>query len=239
MTPPDTAAPPGLMRRLGAAGPFAILLSFLPPVGSLFLIASLTQLGPWLRLHHGVGLLIYFLVIGLLLGVSFVPTYASAILAGWAFGFGKGSLIAIVTITVSSLLAYAVARWIARDRALEIIYERPKWYAIYQALVGRENSRTLLVVTLMRVPPLSPFALANFALAAARVPLGTYTLGTFLGILPRTIVTTFAAAQVEQLDLNNLGQSWVKMVGIALTLAACIGIGVLANRILREFSSSK
>jgi len=57
--------------------------------------------------------------------------------------------------------------------------------------------------------------------------------------LPRTIVTTFAAAQVEQLDLNNLGQSWVKMVGIALTLAACIGIGVLANRILREFSSSK
>ena len=237
--PPDPAVPQGLMRRLGAAGPFAILLSFWPPVGSLFLIASLTQLGPWLRSHDGVGLLIYFLVIGFLLGVSFVPTYASAILAGWAFGFGKGSLIAIVTITASSLLAYAVARWIARDRVLEIIRERPKWHAIYQALVGKHFGRTLQVVTLMRLPPLSPFALANFALAAARVPLGTYTLGTFLGILPRTIATTFAAAQVEQLDLNNLGQSWVKMVGIALTIAACIGLGALANRVLREMTSAK
>jgi uncharacterized membrane protein YdjX (TVP38/TMEM64 family) len=236
--PSDISVQPGLMRRLGAAGPFAILLSFLPPVGSLFLIASLTQLGPWLRSHDGTGLLIYFLVIGFLLGVSLVPTYASAILAGWAFGFVKGSLIAIVTITISSLLAYALARWIARDRVLKIINERPKWYAIYQALVGGRNSRTLLVVILMRVPPLSPFALANFALAAARVPLGTYTFGTFLGILPRTIVATFAAAQVEQLDLNNHGQSWVKIVGILLTLAACLGAGVLSNRILRELTST-
>jgi len=236
--PSDTPVQPGLMRRLGAAGPFAILLSFLPPVGSLFLIASLTQLGPWLRSHDGTGLLIYFLVIGFLLGVSLVPTYASAILAGWAFGFVKGSMIAIVTITISSLLAYALARWIARDRVLKIINERPKWHTIYQALVGGRNSRTLLVVTLLRVPPLSPFALANFALAAARLPLGTYTLGTFLGIIPRTIVATFAAAQVEQLDLNNLGQSWVKIVSILLTLAACIGTGVLANRVLRELTST-
>jgi uncharacterized membrane protein YdjX (TVP38/TMEM64 family) len=236
--PPFTPQQPGLMRRLGAAGPFAILLSFLPPVGSLFLLASLTHLGPWLRLHYGTGLLIYFIVIGFLLGVSFLPTYASAILAGWAFGFAKGSLIAIVTITISSLLAYALARWITRDRVLEIIYERPKWRAIYQSLVGGRKARTLLVVTLMRVPPLSPFAMANFALAAARVPLETYTFGTFIGILPRTIVTTFAASQVEQLDLNNLGQSWVKMVGILLTLATCIGAGVLANRVLRDLTST-
>ena len=146
---------------------------------------------------------------------------------------------AIITITVASLLAYAVGRWIARDRVLEIIRERPKWQAIYQALVGKHFRRTLLVVSLMRLPPLSPFALANFALAAARVPLGTYTLGTFLGILPRTIAATFAAAQLEQLDLNNLGQAWVKMVGIGLTIAACIGLGVVANRVLREMTSAK
>jgi uncharacterized membrane protein YdjX (TVP38/TMEM64 family) len=165
----------------------------------------------------------------------------ATILGGWQTTriTSKGAMIAILTITASSLLAYAVGRWIARDRVLEIIRERPKWHAIYQALVGKHFARTLLVVTLMRVPPLSPFALANFALAAARVPLGTYTLGTFLGILPRTIVTTFAAAQVEQLDLNNLGQSWVKMVGIALTIAACIGLGILANRVLREMTSTK
>jgi len=225
------------MRRLGAAGPFAILLSFWPPLGSLLLLSSLTSLGPWLRGHEGLGLLVYFLVIGFLLGVSFVPTYASAILAGWAFGFAVGWGLAMVTITVSSLLAYAIARWIARDRVLDVIRERPQWLAIYEALLGEKSGRALLVVTLLRVPPMSPFALANFALAAARVPIGTYLLGTFIGIAPRTAVATFAAAGLEQLDFKNAGQSWTMIAGIVLTVAACVALGVVANRALRDLTA--
>ena len=100
------ASPPGLLRRVGAAGPVAIVLSFWPPLGGFVLLATLTKFGPWLRANEGLGLLTYFLVIGLLLGISFVPTYSAAILAGWAFGFSVGWLLAMVTITVSSLLAY-------------------------------------------------------------------------------------------------------------------------------------
>eukprot|EP01034_Spumella_vulgaris_P003743 gene3743-4792_t len=78
------AARPGWVRRLGAAGPFAILLSFCPPLGAVVLLSTLTHVGPWLREHGLLGMGFYFLGIGVLLGLSLVPTYTSAILAGWA-----------------------------------------------------------------------------------------------------------------------------------------------------------
>ena len=144
--PADSPAPPsGLIRRLGAAGPVAIVLSFWPPLGGFVLLATLTRLGPWLRDHGTTGVLVYFLLTGFLLSVSFVPTYSCAILAGWAFGFAVGWPLAMVTITVSSVVAYAIGRWIARDRVLDVIREKPTWDALHRALLGQKSVRTAVV----------------------------------------------------------------------------------------------
>ena len=230
--------PPSLLRRLGAAGPVAMVLPFWPPLGGFILLATLTRLGPWLRDHGTTGMLVYFLLTGFLLGVSFIPTYSAAILAGWAFGFAVGWPLAMVTITISSLLAYALGRWIARDRVLDIIRERPKWNLLHQALLGQRVFRTTLVVTLLRVPPLSPFALANFVLAAARVSLPEYTLGTLLGIAPRTAMATFLAAGLEQLRFKDIGDTWTVVISLSGTVLACVGLGVLANRALRGMTGA-
>lgn len=227
------------MRRLGAAGPVAIVLSFWPPLGGFILLASLTTLGPWLRAHGMEGVLTYFLVIGFLLGVSFVPTYSAAILAGWAFGFTIGFPLAMVTITLSSLMAYAIGRGIARDRVLEVIRERPQWNAIYRSLLNEKSARTTMVITLLRIPPASPFAIANFALAAARVRLPEYTLGTFIGIAPRTALATFAAAGLEQLRFKDVASSWMVIAGIVATVVACVALGMLAKRALREMTTPR
>lgn len=231
-------ATPGTFRRLGAAGPVAIVLSFWPPVGGLLLLTTLTTLGPWLRQHAALGLLIYFLGAALLVGFSFLPTFSCAILAGWAFGFTVGWSITMVTLTVGSLIAYAIGRWIARDRVLEVIAEKPGWNAVHRALLGTESGRTLLVVTLLRIPPASPFALANFVLAAARVPLWDYTLGTFIGIAPRTAAAAFAAAGLEQLRFKNVSETWTVVAGIVATIIVCVVLGILSNRALRSMSAA-
>jgi uncharacterized membrane protein YdjX (TVP38/TMEM64 family) len=224
------------MRRLGAAGPVAIVLSFWPPLGGFVLLASLTRLGPWLREHGTTGIVIYFVVTGLLMGISFVPTYSCAILAGWAFGFAIGWPLAMVTITVAAVIAYAIGRWIAQDRVLEVIREKPQWNAIHRALLGAHSGRTLLVVTLLRVPPTSPFALVNFGLAAAKVPLLDYTIGTLVGVAPRTALAAFAAAGVEQLHFKPASEKWTVVAGIAATLIVCVVLGMLANRALRQIA---
>ncbi len=233
----SNSAPPGTFRRLGAAGPVAIVLSFWPPVGGLLLLTTLTTLGPWLRDHAALGLAIYFIFAGVLVGFSFLPTFSCAILAGWAFGFTVGWSIAMITLTAASLLAYALGRWIAGDRVMAVIKDKPAWQAIHSALLGSESGRTLWVVTLLRIPPASPFAIANFALAAARVSLWDYTLGTFIGIAPRTAAAAFAAASLEQLRFKDVSERWMVIAGIIATVIVCVVLGILSNRALRQMSA--
>ena len=237
-SPASSARPPGVLKRLGASAPVAIVLSFFPPLGGFVLLATLTRFGPWLREHGNEGLLIYFLFTGFLMGVSFVPTYSCAILAGWAFGVAVGWPLAVATITVASLLAYAIGRWIARDRVLEVIRERPRWNAIHQALLDQGSGRPLLVVTLLRIPPASPFALANFVLAAAKVRLSHYTLGTLIGVAPRTALAVTTAAGLEQLQFKNAADTWVVVAGIVATIIVCVVLGVWANRALRRVTGN-
>ncbi len=239
-TPPSAPpALPGTFRRLGAAGPVAIVLSFWPPLGGFLLLATLTTFAPWLREHHAAGLVLYFLATTVLVGCSFLPTFAVAIYAGWVFGFGLGFALAMAALTVSSLVAYAIGRSIARDRVLEVIAEKPAWQAVHCALLG-DSRRIVLVTALLRIPPLSPFAIVNFVLAAARAPLGAYTLGTFVGLLPRTAAATFVAAGLEQLHTQNLTDTprWMAISGMIAFIAMCFIIGALANGALRKLSAA-
>lgn len=225
----------GVFRRLGAAGPVAVILSFSPPIFSILLLTRLTEVGPWLQGRGLDGWVIYFVAAGLLMGVSLLPTYACAILAGWAFGFSTGFPLALVTITVAAVIAYAIGRWIARDRVLEVIRERPRWRAVHESLLGSDRSRTRFVVTLLRIPPSSPFALANFCLAAARVSILDYTLGTLIGVAPRTAVAALAAAGLKELTFKNVGNAGgVIVAGFVATLAVCVVLGIMANRALQR-----
>lgn len=231
--------PPSLLRRLGASGPVAIALSFWPPLGGFILLAFLTRLGPWLRAEGALGLLVYFTIAGLLIGVSFVPTFACSILAGWAFGFAVGCPLAIATITAGSAIAYAINRWIARERVLEVVRERPRWHAIYRALLATTPARTTFVIVLLRLPPMSPFALTNFALAAAQVPWREYLVGTVIGIGPRVAMAALAAAQLEQLRFKDVGQSWSGLAGAVATIVVCVILGVWANRALGALGKAR
>jgi uncharacterized membrane protein YdjX (TVP38/TMEM64 family) len=238
-SPSDLSAA-GVFRRLGAAGPVAVMLSFSPPIFSLLLLARLTEVGPWLQGRGLDGWLIYFVLAGLLMGVSLLPTYACAILAGWAFGFAAGFPLAMATITVAAVIAYVIGRWIARDRVIDVIRERPRWRAVHEALLGSDRVRTRFVVTLLRIPPSSPFALANFCLAAARVPLVDYTLGTLVGVAPRTALAAFAAAGLKELTFKNVGNAgWVIAAGIVATLVVCMILGLMANRALQQVTGEE
>ena len=237
MPPPLTTAQPGTFQRLGASGPVAIVLSFWPPLGGFLLLATLTTFAPWLREHHSLGLALYFLATSILVGFSFLPTFAVAIYAGWTFGFGVGLAIAMAALTASSLVAYTIGRFIARDRVIAVIAGKPAWQAVHRALLGKSR-RIVFITALLRLSPLSPFALVNFVLAAARTPVGAYTLGTFLGIIPRTAAAAFVAAGLQQLNTQDLTDTprWMAISGMITFVAMCVIIGALANRALRALS---
>lgn len=235
-----TAPPPnpsGLFRRLGAAGPAVLVLSVLPPLGGFLLLATLTTFAPWLRENFALGLGLYFFAATLLVGLSFIPSFAAAMFAGWTFGFGPGFAFSMAAFTAASLVAYALGRWIARDRVVALIAGNPASQAVHRALIG-DSRRIVFVTALLRLSPLPSFAVVNFVLAAARTPLGGCTVGTVIGLIPRTAAATFVAAGIEKLHAENLTDPpfWITIGGLLAFVVTSLAIGVLAQRALARVS---
>ncbi len=181
-----------------------------PPLGGFLLLGFLSRVAPWLRAHEGMGIAILIIGFALSAGLSLLPTYACSILAGWTFGFGVGFAASMISFVLASLVAWWVNSVVAGDRVLAVVKDHPKWEAVRLALLGRGFWPSFGILTLVRVPPTSPFAMMNFIAATTRAPLGAYLLATLIGMSPRTAAVVWAASKLQKLDFNGAkGEVWM------------------------------
>lgn len=245
---PEPAPPPpaGLVatfRRLGPAGFMAIGAAALPPIGMLVLFANLNPLGEWLASHGNQGVALYIAGFMVFAGLALLPTYASAILGGWAFGFGIGFPAALAGFMGGAMIAYCIARLASGDRVVAVIDERPKWKAVRQALVGSGFWRTLGIVILLRVPFNSPFAMCNLVLASLKVPPVIYFFGTLIGMAPRTGVVLYLAVLFRDrfarlTDAVEATPLWFIIVGVASAVVILLIITLIARRAIERVVAS-
>lgn len=253
MTPDSAAKVPGvapaasagdIARRLGPVAFLGVWSAFIPALGSIFLFRYMDSLGAWLHSHESLGVVFYAVGFAILAGLALLPTYASAILGGWAFGMILGYPAALVGFLGGSLIGYAVAKPTAGERVIKLIDERPKWKVVRKALLESGFARMLLIITLLRLPPNSPFAITNLVLASVRVPLGVYVLGTLLGMAPRTGIVLYIATQISQKFSEHAKDAakadkpwWFIVAGVVLSIVALVVIGFIANRALEKVTS--
>jgi uncharacterized membrane protein YdjX (TVP38/TMEM64 family) len=204
--------------------------------GSLLLVYA-NRVGEWLRSHEGNGPAIYALGFILLSGLGILPTYASAILGGWAFGLAIGLPAALVGFLGGSVVGFVIARRASGDRVERIIAEKESWRAVRDALVGGSFLRTLGIITLLRLPPNSPFAITNLVLASVRVPLSAYVLGTLIGMTPRTAVVVYIATLFQGMTAEKAAKQtpwWYYVIMGAASLLVLLVIGAIAKAALRR-----
>ena len=225
-----------IYRRLGPVGPLAIVAASLPAVGGIVLLWQTPDLGPWLHDHGLSGLLLYVAAFSLLAGLAILPTYAQAFLAGKAFALAGGSVGALSGLLGAASVGYLIARRASGDRAVRIIEEHPKWQAVYDALLRSGHRKSLLIVTLLRVAPNSPFAITNLVLAATRVPLPVFLGGTLLGMAPRTVAAVLIGANWPEGD--NPLKKWLFYGGIVVTLIVFGIIGAIAKQALAKITNN-
>ncbi len=228
-----------IWRRLGPAGPLAVLAAGLPLLGEIALIGCLAWLAPWLRAHSEIGLPVYVLVFAVTSGLAILPTHAQSAVGGWVFHFARGAPAAVAGVMGGAMIGYLIARRASGGRVVSLIEEHPKWRAVYEALLGGGFWKTLLIVTLVRLPPSSPFAITNLVLASTRVPPLAYALGSLLGLAPRTAAVVFIAAGVQTLNFRELGSSWMTIVGIVTAVVAVLVIGAIANRAVTRVTTAR
>jgi uncharacterized membrane protein YdjX (TVP38/TMEM64 family) len=232
-TPTPEAAPGSpptpFFRRLGPAGPLAVLAATFPPLGGFVLIGLITRIAPWLRAHPVAGLFLYVGGFAALAACSLLPTYAASILGGWTFGFWVGFPASMVAFCLAGLGAYGIAARAAGDRVVDIVREHPKWEAVRAALLDCGFWKAFWIITLVRLPPTSPFAAANFLMGATRAPMIPYLLGTLIGMAPRTALVVWASAHASTLDFHeSRSVGWYAIV-LVVTIAVITIIGRYAN----------
>lgn len=183
------------------------------------------------------GILVYIGIFIITAGFGVLPTVSQAILAGFAFGIAWGFPAALIGFAGASIIGYFIAGRIARKKVEDEIQNHPKAAIIRDAFLRHGKVRALVILTLIRVPPNSPFALTNYAMSVSGVKLVPFMIATIVGMAPRTFAAVWIGAQVDSWDEVHKPK-WLIIGGIILAVAILIGLGQLANKAVESAMKS-
>lgn len=243
-TRPGEGTNRSIVSELGPTGVLAAVASFMPAIAGIFLLANIGDAADWLKSHGQTGIAVYVGCFALLSGLALLPTYAQAVLGGYAFGMMLGVPAALAGFVGGAVIAYEIGARTSGERVERLISRKPKWKAVRDALVGSRNEGDLLksigTVSLLRLPPNSPFALMNLLLSAVKVPRLAYLVGTCIGMAPRTAAAVAIGAGIKEAltreSIDRAMPRWMIIAGIAVTVAIALIIGSIANRAIKRVS---
>jgi uncharacterized membrane protein YdjX (TVP38/TMEM64 family) len=178
-----------------------------------------------------------------ILGVAWIPA-AILLVPGTVLTLGTGFLLgleaglAVVSLgsTIGATAAFLVGRRLGRDWVRQRVGERPAFRGIDRA-IEREG---LKVVLLLRLSPLIPFNALNYALALTGVRLRDYVLGSWVGMLPGTLLYVWLGAGARSLAAIAAGTSerpaaWLVLFGAGLAATAVV-VWLIARAARRTLS---
>jgi uncharacterized membrane protein YdjX (TVP38/TMEM64 family) len=124
--------------------------------------------------------------------VLLLPGSVLTLGAGFAYGPALGLLLVSPVSVLAATAAFSVGRSIARGWVSRKVSGDPRFAAIDEA-VGESGFK---IVFLLRLSPVLPFNLLNFALGLTRVSLRDYVVASFLGMLPGTLLYVYLGSLV-------------------------------------------
>jgi uncharacterized membrane protein YdjX (TVP38/TMEM64 family) len=161
-----------------------------------------------------------FLVVHIAASLLFIPRTLLAIVAGLLFGVGWGIVWATLGSVTGAVAGFLVARYI-NSGLIDLKRVGP-----VTAQVERGGWRAVAV---LRLIPVIPHSLANYALGLTRLPLGAYILGSLLGQLPMTIAYVDLGAAGQRLMLGRANWIGPTLIGLA-ALSLSLLIPAMARR---------
>jgi uncharacterized membrane protein YdjX (TVP38/TMEM64 family) len=135
-----------------------------------------------------------------LAALGYVALYAAAaamaipcgvilsVLGGFVFGVGLGAPLAVASATLGAALLFIAARAVLGPRAAERLGEPAA--RIAEGL--RRDAMPYMLA--MRFSPFIPFFLVNLVPAVTGVPLRSFVIATFLGVIPAVTIYSLAGA---------------------------------------------
>lgn len=158
--------------------------------------------------------------------VAFLPGSVLTLAAGAIFGLGWGTAWAFLGALLGSSGSFLVARYLARAKIEQKVAGNARFSAIDRA-IARDGWK---FVALLRLSPVLPFNLLNYALGLTRIGFWGYLAGS-LAMLPGTLLYVYygsvagsLAAVASGSATSNQGvERWIMLgVGLLATLGASL-----------------
>lgn len=171
--------------------------------------------------NFAVAALVYVAAYAATAALSIPGAIVFTVAGGFLFGPWWGTALVVVGATAGATLLYLAAR-----TALGDALRRRAGGLVTKLEAGfRENALSYLLV--LRLVPLFPFWLVNLAAAVLGVPLATYVLGTFLGIIPGSYVFATVGAGLGSV-FDQGGEPSLRGALTPQVLTALVGLAVLS-----------
>lgn len=172
--------------------------------------------------------------------VALVPASLLTLGAGALFGVIAGTAYVFVAAVLGSTIAFVIARYVARSAVEQRIQRDVRFAAVDRAIAAQGRK----IVFLLRLSPVFPFSLLNYALGLTRIRFADYLLAS-IGMLPATLmyvylgslgsdVAAVAAAPGGTAAVRTNAEWALLAVGLAATVAVTISITRIARRALAE-----
>lgn len=142
------------------------------------IVLRLSQLGGWGA--------ILFILLYIAAAVTLLPAFLLTVAAGAMFGVWQGTLVVFIGAVLGACAAYAVSVRLTRIPFLAWLDRDPRVVIVRNAVAG-EGWR---VQFLLRLSPLVPFNLLNYALGLSQVRFRDFLIAS-IGMLPAIVMYTY------------------------------------------------
>jgi len=164
-----------------------------------------------------------------LAAVALIPGSVLTLAGGAIFGLWRGTVIVFAGATLGACAAFLVARYLARGAVERRLVDYPRFAAVDRA-VAREGRK---IVFLLRLSPVFPFSLLNYALGLTRVRFADYAVAS-LGMLPGTVLYVYYGKVLGDVARIAGGVGVSRDAGywtvLALGLLATVAVTFLVTR---------
>ena len=179
------------------------------------------------------GALVYGLVYAVLV-ICLVPGSLLTLAAGSLYGPFWGTLLVSPASVLGATGAFLIGRFLARERVARRVAGDAR-FAAMDAAIGDRGFR---LVALMRLSPLFPFTVLNYALGLTQMRLRDYVLASFLGMLPGTFMYVYLGSLVSEAGQLFSGErpdggGWTTALYVG-GLLATVAVTVMVTRIARQ-----
>ena len=168
-----------------------------------------TALEAWVKDAGAVGPILFMLIYALGT-VFFLPGSIITLLGGALFGPVLGTCYNLTGATLGATLAFLVARYLASNWVEQKTGGRLK--QLKQGVEG-EGWR---FVAFVRLVPLFPFNLLNYALGLTRIKLSHYIIASYLCMLPGAIAYTYLGYAGREAIAGNEDAIQIGLLALAL-----------------------